>query len=78
MEWEKTAMKGSRLFVSSLAAALLLLPACDSGQPSEKTEVEHNVIKDYVNVPKQKARDARDKVESAQQKAREQIEGLDE
>jgi len=59
------------LLVLSLSCSLI---ACEGGM-GEKPE--RNVIKEYVNTPKEKARDVASSLEEAQEKTHQQFEDLE-
>lgn len=64
------------LIVSLVLGFCLISTGCDS-QKAESRASEPNVIKDYVNTPKNQARAVGNKLESVQKKVREQAKGLD-
>jgi hypothetical protein len=59
-----------------IAALLFSVTACDV-KPSER-KPKHNVIKEYVNTPRDKAKDVKNRLESTQNKVNEQSKELDE
>lgn len=70
-------MKHALIFLTLLVFSCFFC-GCDSSQSSEDTEVENNVLKEYINVPKDKARGAGSKLEAAQDNVRKQSELLEE
>ncbi len=55
---------------------LVLLSACGGGERSKTQSDEPNVIKEYVNTPKDRARSAGSALEDAQEKTRKQAADL--
>ena len=72
----------SRFFSLAIGAlcvlCLELLSACNSEKEPWEEKPERNIIKEYVNTPKNKAFDVKDKLEAAQEKVRNQSRDLDE
>jgi hypothetical protein len=69
--------KQKRYWIVSLVLGFCFISTgCDS-QKAESKASERNVIRDYVNTPKNQARAVGNKLESVQKKVREQAKGLD-
>ena len=51
-----------------MACAAILVAVSVTACERPKSASEHNAVKDYVNVPKEKANDVKDKLEAAQDK----------
>jgi hypothetical protein len=69
-----------RVKYSVALAILTFLLACGGGAPSEDRSAsdrdEPNILKEYVNTPKDKARSAGRDLEDAQERARKQAQEL--
>lgn len=64
------------LLVSLVLGLCFVSTGCDS-QNTESKDSEPNIIRDYVNTPKNQAHAVGNKLESVQKKVREQAKGLD-
>ena len=68
----KTALITAR--IPLLVSLFVVCLCCSCERP--KSASEHNAVKDFVNVPKDKARDVKSKLESAQNKEADEADKL--